>query len=603
MPQSLDFASLRQAYETGAVTPTSIAREIGERIAGRGDDGVWISRVPPEALIVAAAKLERRAAAEGQASMPLYGLPFAVKDNIDVAGMPTTAACPDAPYEPARSAPVVERLLQAGALLVGKTNLDQFATGLVGVRSPYGVPRNPFDPAYIPGGSSSGSAVAVSAGLVAFSLGTDTAGSGRVPASFNNIVGLKPTRGLVSTRGVIPACRSLDCVSVFALTVGDAVEVMEVIRGHDPEDGGSRRAPPGFGCLGAMPARFAFGVPLPDQREFFGNREAASLYETAIGRLTDLGGEPVEFDLAPFHEAAALLYRGAWLAERMAAIDDATGRRREILHPVTRQIIERGDDIAGAGAFRDRHRLAAARQRTEPVWRQIDLMLLPTTGTTYRIDAVEADPVGLNETLGRYTNFTNLLDLSAIAVPNGFQSNGLPAGVTLLAPAFHDPLIAAVAARFQASTRLPLGATGMPLPRNTAPSTTTYPYQSIAVVGAHLAGQPLNHELVELGARFRRATRTAAEYRLYALPDGKRPGLIRRPGNGASIEIEVWDVPISAVGAFLAAIVPPLGLGSVALEDGTAVIGFLCEAHAVADARDITALGGWRAWLASRSGA
>jgi allophanate hydrolase len=391
--------------------------------------------------------------------MPLYGLPCAVKDNIDVAGLATTAACPGFAYRPTRSAPVVERLIEAGALLVGKTNLDQFATGLVGVRSPYGVPANPFDPAFIPGGSSSGSAVAVAAGLVAFALGTDTAGSGRVPASFGNIVGLKPTRGLVSTRGVVPACRSLDCVSIFALTVPDAAAVLEVLRGADPEDGQSRSPPSGFACFGAMPRGFTFGVPHPAQREFFGNADAAALFETAIGRLEALGGEPVTLDLDPFLKAGSLLYQGAWLAERMMAIDAATAGRRHILHPVTRDIIAGGEAFSAAEILRDRDRLAELRRQTEPVWQRIDLMLLPTTGTTYRIAEIAAEPLALNARLGHYTNFTNLLDLSAIAVPNGFQSDGLPAGVTLLAPAFHDPLIAAVAAAFQMQAGLRLGAT------------------------------------------------------------------------------------------------------------------------------------------------
>jgi allophanate hydrolase len=462
MPLSLDFASLRQAYAEGAASPISVARDINARIRLRGDDAVWISRVSDDALREAAAALECRGEAEGVAVMPLYGLPFAVKDNIDVAGLPTTAACPDAAYRPLRSAPIVERLLAAGALLIGKTNLDQFATGLVGTRSPYGVPPNPFDPAFIPGGSSSGSAVAVAAGLVAFALGTDTAGSGRVPAAFNNIVGLKPTRGLVSARGVVPACRSLDCVSVFALTVSDAAAVLEVIRGADPEDGYSRPAPPGFACFGTMPARFTFGVPQPERREFFGNADAAALFESAIARLTALGGTAVDLDLAPFLEAGSLLYRGAWLAERMAAIDEATRGKRENLHPVTRQIIAGGEPISGAAVFRDQYHLAELRQQTDPVWDRIDLLLLPTTGTIYRVAEIESNPFELNERLGHYTNFTNLLDLSAIAVPNGFQSNGLPAGVTLLAPAFHDPLIAAVAAAFHTQTGLTLGAADAP---------------------------------------------------------------------------------------------------------------------------------------------
>lgn len=600
MPLSLDFVSLRRAYAEGTASPVSVARDILARIAARGADGVWIARVGDDALPEAAAALERRAATEGAAAMPLYGLPFAVKDNIDVAGLPTTAACPAFAYRPERTAPAVERLVEAGALLVGKTNLDQFATGLVGVRSPYGGPRNPFDPAFIPGGSSSGSAVAVAAGLVAFALGTDTAGSGRVPASFNNIVGLKPTRGLVSARGVVPACRSLDCVSVFALTVGDAAAVLDAIRGPDPEDGYSREPPAGFGCFGVVPARFAFGVPLPEQREFFGNADAASLFEVAIARLEALGGEPVAVDLAPFLEAASLLYRGAWLAERMAAIDAATGGRRDILHPVTSQVVAGGDAISGADAFRDRHRLAELRHRTEPVWDRIDLLLLPTTGTIYRIAEIEADPLGLNERLGRYTNFTNLLDLAAIAVPNGFQPNGLPAGVTLLAPAFHDPLIAAVAAAFQAQAGLPLGATDAQLPPPSGPPSAParFPYLPLAVVGAHLSGQPLNGELVTLGARLRRTARTAPDYRLYALPDGKRPGLVRRPGEGEAIEVEIWDVPSARLGVLLAGIAPPLGLGTVTLADSSAVTGFLCEAHAIEGARDITTYGGWRAWRA-----
>jgi len=391
--------------------------------------------------------------------MPLYGLPFGVKDNIDAAGLPTTCACPDFAYRPARSAPCVERLVAAGALLVGKTNLDQFATGLVGTRSPYGVPRNPFDAAYIPGGSSSGSAVAVAAGLVSFALGTDTAGSGRVPASFNNIVGLKPTRGLVSARGVVPACRSLDCVSVMALTVPDAAEVLQIIAGVDPEDGYSRTAPDGFDMKREPARRFRFGVPRPDQREFFGNAEAAGLHEQAIARLAALGGAaPVTIDYAPFLEINKLLYHGAWLAERMDAIDTATAGRRDMLHPVTRRAIEGGDPITGAAVWRDLHRFADLRQQCAAVWRDIDMLVLPTTGTNFTLAEVEADPFGPHERLGTYTNFCNLLDLSALAVPNGFQTNGMPAGVTFLAPAFHDPLLAAIGKAFHEATGLPFGA-------------------------------------------------------------------------------------------------------------------------------------------------
>ncbi len=599
---SLDFHTLRGAYASGAATPVAIAREVIARIEQRGNDGVWISRVPGEMLLEEAASLERRAAAEGIADLPLCGIPFAVKDNIDVAGLPTTAGCREFAYAPEVSAPVVERLRRAGALLVGKTNLDQFATGLVGVRSPYGVPRNPFDPAYIPGGSSSGSAVAVAAGVASFALGTDTAGSGRVPAAFNNIVGLKPTRGLLSTKGVVPACRSLDCVSIFALTVADAAVVFASAIGFDAADGYSRVAPAGFGAYGALPARFAVGVPRPDQREFFGNPEAARLFDAAIVRLASLGGEIVEVDFAPFAEAAALVYGGPWLGERRAAIDAAIAGHREILHPATRRVLEAGDAMSAAAVFRGQEQLAALAQEIAPVWRRIDLLAVPTTGTIYRIAEVEADPLALNARLGHYTNFANLLDLSAIAVPNGFQSNGLPAGVSLLAPSFHDPLLAAVSAAFQRHSGLTLGATGAALPPiDVTPDPVRYPYLPIAVVGAHLSGQPLNGELLALGARLRRrAVRTAPDYRLYVLADGRRPGLVRDPDRGAAIEAEIWDMPVAAVGAFLATIAPPLGLGTIALENGETVTGFLCEAYAVEGARDISEFGGWRAWWSSR---
>ncbi len=593
---SFDFQTLRRAYLGGELRPSDVVREVMARIAARGDDGVWISRADPAQLAADAGALERRLAEEGAAALPLYGLPFAVKDNIDVAGLATTAACPGFAHVATRSAPVVARLRQAGALLVGKTNLDQFATGLVGTRSPYGIPRNAFDPAYIPGGSSSGSAVAVAAGLVAFALGTDTAGSGRVPACFGNIVGLKPTRGLISARGVVPACRSLDCVSLFALTVDDAAAALDSARGLDPEDCYSRLPPPGFTAIGAMPARFRFGVLPAAERQFFGDDDGGALYDDAIARLTALGGAPVIVDFAPFRDAAALVYRGAWLAERLAAIDAATGGRHDMLLPVTRRIIEGGAAVAAADVFRDEERLAAARAQTAPVWRDIDLLLLPTTGGIYRLAEVEREPVKLNETLGRYTNFVNLLDLAALAVPNGLQRHGLPAGVSLVGPAFHDPLLAAIGARFHAASGLSLGATGAELPHAEPHPPTGFPYLSLAVVGAHLSGEPLSGELLALGARLRAAARTSGDYRLYALSDGKRPGLVRCPGNGAAIEVEIWDLPAGNVGAFLAGIAAPLGLGTLTLAAGEAVCGFLCEAHAVASALDITEHGGWRAW-------
>ena len=459
MLPSFDFATLREAYRTGSLSLVSVVAEVAARIQARGDDGVWISRVPEDALFAEAKALERRAA-ENFEAMPLYGLPFAVKDNIDVAGLPTTCACPEFLYQPARSATVVERLRRAGAVCIGKTNLDQFATGLVGVRSPYGIPRNPFDAVYIPGGSSSGSAVAVAAGLVAFALGTDTAGSGRVPASFNNIVGLKPTRGLISASGVVPACRSLDCVSIFALTVGDAATVLDVAHAPDHEDGYSRPAPPGFHAMSRLPAHFRFGLVAPDQLEFFGNPDGAAIYAAAVDRLVALGGEPVQVDYDPFLETAKLVYRGPWLAERFGAIAAAIGTRWDALHPTVRGIVAGADRISGVDVFTGLHRLMTLRQKTQQIWRNIDALVLPTTGTIYRIAEIEANAVGLNENLGRYTNFCNLLDLSALAVPAGFRRDGLPCGVTLFAPAFHDPLLAVIGAALHATSDLPVGTTG-----------------------------------------------------------------------------------------------------------------------------------------------
>jgi allophanate hydrolase len=598
MDLRLDLTSLRAAYR-GGLTPSALVERLEPALARSDDDAIWITRLGSAQLRAMAAELETRAARDGMAALPLFGVPFAVKDNIDVAGLPTTAACPDFAYTPDRSASVVEKLRRAGALLIGKTNLDQFATGLVGTRSPYGVPRNPFDPDYIPGGSSSGSAVAVARGLVTFSLGTDTAGSGRVPAAFNNIVGLKPTRGLISTAGVVPACRSLDCVSVLALTVEDAIEVLAQAGGPDAADPFSRRAPPGFApALVAAPPAFAFGVPRMEQRRFFGDDDARDLFSTAVARMAAMGGRAVDVDYQPFAETAALLYDGPWVAERAAALGDFLVRSPQALHPVTRQIVAGAGRFTAVDAFNGRYRLEALRAATEPLWATIDCLLLPTAGTIYRLDEIEREPIALNSNLGYYTNFVNLLDLAAIALPNGFDRHGLPAGITLVAPAWHDALIAGIAARFHRAAGLAMGATGAPLPPEAAAAAARGgPYLPLAVVGAHLSGEPLNPELVALGARLRRAGKTAPVYRLYALADGKRPGLVRDDGgDGHAIEIEIWDVPATALGSFIAGIAPPLGIGTVTLDDGGEVKGFLCEAYAVTSAQEISRHGGWRAW-------
>jgi len=592
---SLDLAALGAGYRDGRLTPTLVARAVLARIEAAGEDHVWIHRIPAADILARAAALEALPA-EDRAALPLYGVPFAVKDNIDVAGAPTTAGCPDFAYTAAETATAVQRLLDAGAMLIGKTNLDQFATGLVGVRSPYGVPRNPLDPFCVPGGSSSGSAVAVAAGLVSLALGTDTAGSGRVPAAFNNIVGLKPTKGLVSTAGVVPACRSLDCVSVFALTVEDAMDALAVMAAPDPRDSYSRAAPP---APAALRAPFRFGVPRADQLRFFGNTEAERLYRAAIDRLAGLGGEAVAIDYAPFAEAAALLYSGPWVAERTAAVGDFIAAHPGAALEVTRSIIEGGRTRDAVATFRALHRLEDLRRDTAPVWEAIDLLALPTTGTIYTVAELAADPIALNTNLGAYTNFTNLLDLCGIAVPSGFQEDGRPAGLTLIAPAFRETAVAAVAAAAHRAAGGTMGATGVPL---APPRPVTHGADlllPLLVVGAHLSGQPLNRHLTGAGGRLRERVRTAPRYRLHALPgEPARPGLLRVPEDGCAIAGEIWELTPDAFARVVAGVPSPLCIGPVELADERRVSGFLCEAAGVAGAPDISRFGGWLAYLA-----
>ncbi len=560
------------------VKPSPIAETLA-RLDARKNDPVWISRLCREHVLGLA-----KTAANLPGPAPLRGLTFAIKDNIDLAGVPTTAACPDFAYTPSVSAPVVQRLLDAGAIPLGKTNLDQFATGLVGVRSPYGVPVNPHNPAHIPGGSSSGSAVAVAAGLCDFALGTDTAGSGRVPAAFNHLVGLKPTRGLLSTRGVVPACRTLDCVSIFTRTVTDAAEVLSVAAAHDPADPYSRPAAPPV-IDETWPPRV--GVPRADQLEFFGNKDAAELFATAIHRWRALGAKIVEVDFTPFLAAARLLYEGPWVAERYAAIRNFIENRPGALHPVTRQIIGAASELTATSAFEATYRLASLRRQSEAVWDEIDVLLTPTTGTTYTVAEVEADPVRLNSNLGYYTNYLNLLDLCAVALPAGFLPNKMPWGVTLVAPAFCDDRVLRLGAKFLDEAA----------PRRTLPPAgrTT----QLAVCGAHLSGLPLNWQLTRLGAKLDRKTKTAATYKLFALPGTTppKPGLVRVAEGGATIEVEVWDIPLAGYGHFVASIPAPLGIGTITLEDGSSVQSFLCESAATHSARDVTGFGGWRAFL------
>ena len=564
-------AALRRAYAEGSLQPRDVACEALRRAAA-ADPAVWVHRLDPAAVLRYVDRLEGL----DLDTAPLWGVPFAIKDNIDLADAPTTAGCPGYAYAPERSAAVVERLLAAGAVPVGKTNLDQFATGLVGTRSPYGAVPNAIDPSYVAGGSSSGSAVAVAHGIVPFALGTDTAGSGRVPAAFNGLVGFKPTRGWWSTRGVVPACRTLDCVSVFARTVADARAVAEVAGGFDAEDPLSRRLE--FAGFDAADARF--GYLAPERLPWFDDTAYAELYADCVSGLP---GVPRSVDPEPFLATGRLLYEGPWLAERVAAVGDFVEAHPDAVHPVTRNVIEGGRTLDAADCFRAQYRLAALRREAEAAFADIDVLVAPTAPTHYTLAEVEADPLGTNARLGTFTNCVNLLDLCAVAVPAGTTPGGLPFGVTLLAPAGHDHALLRAAAAFRDED---VPDADEPLPGMI----------HLAVCGAHMAGQALNGELTRRGAWRVAAIRTAPRYRLFALPDGKRPALVRAESGGAPIEIEVWSVPTGEVGGFLATVDQPLALGSVELEDGRWVHGFVGDADAASGAVDITRFGGWRAY-------
>ncbi len=599
-PYSLNIAQLSTAYAQNALTPETVVRDISAAIDATPDNPVFIHRVPlPRLLVETRVLAARRAAGE---ILPLYGLPFAVKDNIDVAGCPTTAACPAYAYRPEKSAHAVQRLLDAGALMIGKTNLDQFATGLVGTRSPYGACNNAFNADYISGGSSAGSAVAVAAGWVSFALGTDTAGSGRVPAGFNNIVGLKPTPGVVSTGGVVPACRSLDCVSVFALTCEDALQVFDLMRDFDKYDIYARSDTEAL----RMPSPLRFGVPAPAQREFFGDAQARAAFEATLAHVRGIGATLVEFDLQPFNEVARLLYDGPWVAERYAAIKDFFVAQANEVHPVTRAIIASATQWNAVDTFEALYRLRALKRHCDRVWQSLDVMVVPTSGTLYTHAQIAQAPVERNTNLGYYTNFVNLLDLCALAVPGVYRADGLPAGVTLIAQANSDFFLAEIGARLHRASGVRMGATPFELPAvavKVALPATAHDEIVLAVVGAHLSGLPLNHQLTARGARWIAAAKTAPDYRLYALPATvpPKPGMVRVASAGACIDVELWGMTPAAFGAFVAAVPPPLAIGTVLLADGRSVKGFVCEAWAVSGAEDISAHGGWRNYLAQRA--
>jgi allophanate hydrolase len=569
----------------------------------------WIQLVSESALAGRCAQLQALVQASGTQgadllrAFPLFGVPFAAKDNIDALGFDTTAACPAWAHAASANATVVQKLLDAGAVLLGKTNLDQFATGLVGTRSPYGAPASRFAVDRVSGGSSSGSAVAVAAGEVVFALGTDTAGSGRVPAGFNQLVGLKPTPGRVSTAGVLPACRSIDCVSVFALTVDDAAAVLAVLEGPDEADPYCQfsRGP------ARLPARPRVGVPA--QPLLDATQAYDSAWQLALARLGTLQADTVALDFEPLHAVARLLYEGPWVAERYATVQTLLDSKPEALDRTVASVIAKARQFSAVDSFRAQYELQAARQKLAALWDTVDLLMAPTTPRHPSFAELAADPVGANAVLGTYTNFVNLLGWCALALPSGTAAEGLPFGVTFIGPAQADAALARWGQAWQACTGLPLGATGRAAEPSAHPAASvrwpaTQATLPLAVVGAHLSGLPLNGQLLERGAVLRQAATTAPKYRLYALPGTTppKPGLVRVPDGGASLAVEVWDMPMDQLGSFLALIPQPLGLGTLELADGSTEHGFLCESVAIQGARDISNFGGWRSFMAATAG-
>lgn len=592
IPDLLEFSALQSGYADGSLTPTALIKTLCARIAAYPDKAVFISLVPEAELLAQAAALE----AQGPTGKPLYGIPFVTKDNIDVAGMPTTAACPEFAYVPTQDATTIARLRAAGALLLGKANLDQFATGLNGTRSPYGAPRCVFNADYVSGGSSSGSGVSVGAGLAAFSLGTDTAGSGRVPAAINNIIGLKPSIGRLSATGMVPACKSLDCISIFANCAADAMAVLEAAQGYDETDAYSRAH-----ANHALPTAPRLGVLAAKDKDFAGDAAAASLYDAALAQAKTLGWELIEIDYTPFRQIAALLYGGAFVAERTAATRGFMKDHADAVFPVVRAIIEGGNKFSAADAFDDIYKVQALRHLTQAELAKCDALLLPTAPTNFTVADMLAEPVKHNSTLGLYTNFVNLLDMAAIALPAGFKPDGLAFGVTFIGPSFSEASLSAYADALHKA----LGA-GAGVRRLQPASSYAAPAEevSIVVAGAHLSGMVLNHELTNLGARLVRPALTAPDYKLFALSTTPpKPGLAQSPGfAGKGIAVELWTMKAEAFGRFVAVLPAPMGIGRVTLEDGSIHPGFLCEAYALDGAEDITAHGGWRAYRASLTG-
>lgn len=595
----LTVSGLLKHYRAGDFSPAQLIAALLEKADSIEHNPIWISRLSSEQLQPYLTTLERA----DIDSLPLYGIPFAIKDNIDLAGVATTAACPEFSYVPESSASVVTNLIAAGAIPLGKTNMDQFATGLVGVRSPepWGPCKNALNDTIISGGSSSGSAVAVALGLVSFSLGTDTAGSGRVPASLNNLVGLKPTRGLLSCKGVVPACKSLDCVSIFAFNCDDANHVFDCAMSFDQADAYSRKTAYSNSkrYYHAQQKQLRLGVPSKESLEFFACDEAHTLYTQFLENLPpDI--ETCEIDLAPFLQAAKLLYEGPWVAERYLATQKLIESAPDALLPVIKTIIGNGNKPLALDAFASNYKLQKFKQLADQQLANVDAILTPTNPRYFSITEVEQDPIALNSKMGYYTNFMNLLDYAAIAIPIGFFKNGVGYGVTLFSHAQHDKHLLSIAAQLQNIQQLNYGAFGQAF-KTQGNTALAEPYQTIevAVCGAHLEGLPLNWQLLERGAQKLTSTTTSPNYRLYALPGGPphRPALVRDNESGAAIALETWRLPAAEFGSFVNEIPAPLGIGKVQLNDDSWVSGFICDNWGIAGAKDITEFGGWKAFL------
>ena len=589
-----------EGYRSGATTPGKAIADLHDQLTQQPDPA-WILVFDWPTIAEQLQQLAHRCQNVDAESLPLYGVPFAIKDNIDYAGQVTTAACPAFSYVARETAAAVQCLLDAGAILVGKTNLDQFATGLVGTRSPYGIVPNTFNSDYISGGSSSGSASVVARAQVPFALGTDTAGSGRVPASFNNIVGLKPTRGACSTRGVVPACRTLDCVSVFALNVEDAWCVYQAMARFDAGDAYAREMP------ARQPVRTLAATPrlgIPAAPEWFADNASADAWQRTLESLQAMGVECVPLDFTPLHELAALLYNGPWVAERYSVVHTLIDKAAEQMNPVVRDIIACAGGMSALDAFTAEYRRAELKRKADMLINSVDALLVPTAPTVHRIADVADDPITLNSQLGQYTNFVNLADWCALAVPAGFRDDGLPFGITLIGAAWQDYALADFAQRWQQFAPWSRGATGHSLPLAPALSLPVCPQDErvrVAVVGAHLSGMPLNFQLLQREAVLVEKTRTADHYRLYALANTTppKPGLVKS-ATGAAIEIEIWEMPMHRFGEFVTEVPAPLGIGNVETADGRTVKSFICEPAALDGATDITHLGGWRAYIAQR---